>query len=119
MIFKTTLALFSVFIISCGPMQNQPAGDENNLSEMEAKKMIAEGYLAGKIIYSNLKDDCEYTIQLESGERGIYYVDPVNLKEKFKQENQAVWVKYNGLRQMNRCNKAIPVEVTSIVNRTE
>lgn len=125
MILKTTFAIFSVFILSCITTQNQSQNLETNSpAEIEAKKIVAEkmmadGYLPGRIIYSDLADDCEYTIQLKDGERDFYYVDPVNLEENFRSDEQTIWVKFNGLRRMNRCEKASPVEITEIKNRDE
>ena len=80
---------------------------------------MADGYLPGRIIFSDLAEDCEYTIQLKDGERDFYYVDPINLEENFRNNAQTVWVKFNGLRRMNRCEKATPVEITEILKRDE
>ncbi len=127
MISKLSLSalLFSFALLSCGTSQNSPQNVEtNSAEEIEAKKVMAEqmmaaGYLPGRIIYSDLADDCEYTIQLKSGERDFYYVDPINLENPFRVNNQTIWVKFNGLRRMNRCEKAAPVEITEIKNRDE
>ncbi|MRT16215.1 hypothetical protein F3C99_04515 [Vitellibacter sp. q18] len=125
MFLKTTLAIFSMLMLSCGSSQtNQQDLETNSAAEIEAKKvaaekMMAEGYLPGRIIYSDLADDCEYTIQLKADEKEFYYVDPINLQENFRRDNQTVWVKFNGLRRMNRCEKAAPVELTEIKNRDE
>ena len=127
MISKLSLSalLFSFALLSCGTSQNSPQNVEtNSAEEIEAKKIMAEqmmaaGYLPGRIIYSDLADDCEYTIQLKSGERDFYYVDPINLENPFRVNNQTIWVKFNGLRRMNRCEKAAPVEITEIKNRDE
>lgn len=125
MILKTTFAFISIFILSCGPIQNQPQEAETNSpAEIEAKKiesnkMIASGYLPGRIIYSDFEGDCEYTVQLKDGDREFYYVDPINLEENFKRDGQTIWLKFNGLRRMNRCENANPVEITEIMNRDE
>lgn len=123
--FSLSALLFSFAFLSCGTSQNSPQNVEtNSAEEIEAKKVMAEqmmaaGYLPGRIIYSDLADDCEYTIQLKSGERDFYYVDPINLENPFRVNNQTIWVKFNGLRRMNRCEKAAPVEITEIKNRDE
>ncbi len=120
-----SVLLLSFTVLSCITSQNQSQTMEtNSAAEIEAKKalaaqMIADGYLPGRILYSDLADDCEYTIQLKEGEKDFYYVDPINLSENFRRDNQTVWVKFNGLRRMNRCEKAAPVEITEIKNRDE
>ena len=125
MFSKIAFVIFSSMILSCGSTQNQSQNMEtNSAAEIEAKKVeakakMAEGYLPGRIIYSDLADDCEYTIQLKDGEKDFYYVDPINLQENFRRNNQTIWVKFNGLRRMNRCEKAAPVEITDIENRDE
>lgn len=125
MFSKIAFVIFSSIIISCGVSQNQTQDIEtNSAAEIEAKKIeakakMAEGYLPGRIIYSDLADDCEYTIQLKDGEKDFYYVDPINLNENFKRNGQTVWVKYGGLGRMNRCEKAAPVSILEIENRDE
>lgn len=125
------LAKISIYLLLCFPVtscissQNQFQNVETNTpAEIEAKKalaakMLADGYLPGRIIYSDLADDCAYTIQLKEDRTDFYYVDPINLAENFKTDNKTVWVKFNGLRRMNRCEKAAPVEITEIMNRDE
>jgi hypothetical protein len=117
MLTKISLSvlLLSFTVLSCVSSQNQ----SRNLETNSAAQMMADGYLPGRIIYSDLADDCEYTIQLKEGEKDFYYVDPINLDENFRRDNQTVWVKFNGLRRMNRCEKAAPVEITEIKHRDE
>jgi hypothetical protein len=112
-------------MLSCGSIQNNPENRETNspaeleAQKIKAEKMMADGYLPGRIIYSDLADDCEYTIQLKNGDRDFYYVDPINLQENFRTDEQTIWVKFNGLRRMNRCEKASPVEIIEMINREE
>ena len=125
MIFRFSLFVLGLLFFSCVSTQNQPAAVETNSdSEIEAKKAIAKqmldaGHLPGRIIYSDLAGDCEYTIQLVGGGKEFHYVDPVNLQENFRRDNLTVWVKFNSLRRMNRCEKAAPVEILVIQNRDE
>lgn len=125
MLPKIALVFINFIILSCISSQNQPQNVEtNSASEIEAKKitakeMMADGFLPGRIIFSDVAGDCEYTIQLKQGEKEFYYVDPINLEENFRRDNQTIWVKFNGLRRMNRCEKATPVEITEIKNRDE
>jgi len=112
-------------IFSCGTNSNLPSTLETNSNaELEAQKaegeeMMAAGYLPGRVIYSELVDDCEYTIQLKDGAKDFYYVDPIKLNEKFMKDERTVWVKFNGLKRMNRCEKASPVEIVEIKDRLE
>lgn len=125
MYLKIVFVIFSSIILSCVSTQNQPQNVETNSpAEIEAKKIeakakMAEGYLPGRIIYSDLADDCEYTIQLKDGDKDFYYVDPINLDEKFNTDGQTVWVKFGGLNRMNRCEKAAPVSIIEIEKRDE
>ncbi|MGO3183986.1 MAG: hypothetical protein ACTIJ9_14260 [Aequorivita sp.] len=93
---------------------------EIEAQKIEGEKMMAAGYMPGRIVFSDLVDDCEYTIQLkEEGQKDFYYVDPINLDEAFMKNERTVWVKYNNLRRMNRCEKARPVEILEIKDRLE
>ncbi|WP_157417915.1 hypothetical protein [Aequorivita capsosiphonis] len=92
---------------------------EIEAQKAEGEKMMAAGYLPGRIVYSDLADDCEYTIQLKDGEKDFYYVDPINLDQKFSTDEKTIWVKLTWLRRMNRCEKAAPVEITEIKDRAE
>ncbi len=120
MLSKILLGFCMLAITACVSTQNQPQNVETNSpAEIEAKKIAAEkmmeaGYLPGRIIYSDLADDCEYTIQLKDGDRDFYYVDPINLDKKFNTDGQTVWVKFGGLNRMNRCEKAAPVSIIEI-----
>lgn len=82
--------------------------------QMEAKKMIADGYLAGQISISKEEGDCPVTIMVK-GKEGAYYLDPIDLKEDFQTDGEKIWFKYNGLRIMNRCVKANPISIIEIV----
>lgn len=123
MLLKSGLVIFSAVIFSCGSVQNSSQNMETNKTvgieaqKIETEKMLAAGYLPGRIVYSDLADDCEYTIQLKNEKQGFYYVDPINLDKKFSTDEKTVWVKLTWLRRMNRCKKAVPVEITEIKNR--
>lgn len=125
MFSKTVFVVFALIMLSCVSTKNPPQNIETNTpAEIEAKKIAGEkmmeaGYLPGRIIYSDLADDCEYTIQLKDGDRDFYYVDPINLNEKFNNDGQTIWVKFTGLNTTNRCEKAVPVNIMEIENRDE
>ncbi|MBK5212637.1 MAG: hypothetical protein JJE55_03115 [Flavobacteriaceae bacterium] len=122
MFLKTTLLIFSAFILSCGTTKKQTETTstsetttivetiENN-EIMNPQKMIAAGYLLGTIVYSDKEGDCPYTIQMPGDKMEFYYLDPINLEEKYKKDGQKVWIKFGGLERMNRCDKATPAQV--------
>ena len=118
MLFKTTIALL---LLAGGCNSPQSTVSENETSEstttadMVAKKMLEAGYAKGTIVYSDIEGDCPYTIRVDS--ESSYLLDPVNLTETYKNDGAKIWVKYTGLRRMNRCEKANPVTITEIENR--
>ncbi len=119
MFLKTGLVVFAFAILSCGTNVKQAATtatEETTPMEevVDTQKMLAEGYLLGTIMYSDKDGDCPYTIQMPGNKMEFYYLDPINLEEKYKKDGQKVWVKFNGLRRMNRCDKATPAEIVDI-----
>jgi|SRR5690606_16500491 len=93
---------------------SETTSTETDTEIMNLQKLKAEGYILGTIVYSDKEGDCPYTIQMRGDKMESYYLDPVNLEEKYKKDGQKVWFKFNGLRRMNRCNNASPVEITAI-----
>ena len=78
----------SAILLSCVTVQNSSQTMENNkdaeieAQKIEGEKMMTAGFLPGRIIYSDLADDCQYTIQLkEEGQKDFYYVDPKDKDE--------------------------------------
>lgn len=128
MFLKTALTIIALTLLSCGSTEKQTRSTaetttteatietETNTDneKMDAQKLRAAGYILGTIVYSDKEGDCPYTIQMPGDKMEFYYLDPVNLEEKFKKDGQKVWIKFNGLRRMNRCDKATPAEITSI-----
>ncbi len=130
MFLKIGFAFFSAFVLSCGTAeqktQTTSSSDttntettsttetSSNTESMDPKKMMAAGYLQGTIVYSDKEGDCPYTIQMPGDKMEFYYLDPINLEEKYKKDGLKVWIKFNGLRRMNRCDKATPAQITEI-----
>lgn len=133
MFLKTALSIIAFSLLSCGAAENQTQTSSNSettstASETAAEttstttdtdtlnpqQLMADGYLLGIIVYSDKDGDCPYTIQMPGDKMEFYYLDPVNLDEKYKKDGQKVWIKFNGLRRMNRCDKATPAEITAI-----
>lgn len=136
MFLKTALTIVTLTLWSCGSAEKQTQTSTNsetnttvsettstnttttetntNTGAMDPKKMMAAGYFLGTIVYSDKEGDCPYTIQMPGDKMEFYYLDPINLEEKYKKDGQKVWIKFNGLRRMNRCDKATPAEITDI-----
>tara|TARA_R110000787_G_scaffold15134_3_gene46806 strand:+ start:14272 stop:14643 length:372 start_codon:yes stop_codon:yes gene_type:complete len=114
------LLLLTLTITSCNTTNKSIDTKNNTEQEMDSKKMIANGYLAGKISISTEEGDCPTTILIE-GKNGAYYYDPINLSEDFNKDGaydndgEKVWIKFSGLRRMNRCDKASPIHLNEIV----
>ncbi len=119
---KTSFLLVSVFFLAqCDATKNtsDTTKEENQMTvNATAKKMMEEGFKAGTIVYSEVENDCPYTIQIEN-EDPSYFLDPVNLEEAYKKDGMKIWVQYAGMRMMNRCEKANPVNVVAIQKREE
>lgn len=116
---KTILVFFSAIILSCGSTKKQTQntsaeGTTSTEETVDPQQLMAEGYMLGTIVYSHKEGDCPYTIQMPGDKMEFYYLDPLNLEEKYKVDGQKVWVKFNGLRSMNRCDKATPAEIVDI-----
>ncbi len=58
---------------------------------------------------------CQWFLQLINESNRI--LDPVNLAEEFQKDNTQVWVKFSGMRRMNRCPEANPVWIQDMVLR--
>lgn len=121
-ILKTSLGLLFLFAMACdttktATSENQPADTTMTTTDTSptTKKMLAEGFIMGTIVASKEPGDCPYTIRVEND--ASYLLDPINLDEAYKKEGQKIWVKYAGLKMMNRCEKANPVNITDISRR--
>jgi len=108
-----------VLFMSCSTTKNTKENmDKTQNTAMETKKMIENGFLAGTISQSTMAGDCPFTIKVES-EDGSYFLDPINLDETYKIDGEKIWFTYNGLRMMNRCDKASPISIKEIQKRAE
>lgn len=117
---KSTLLLFAIVLfMSCSTTKNtKESMDKAQNTAMESKKMIENGFLAGTISESTAEGDCPFTIKV-NGDEGSYFLDPINLDETYKIDGEKIWFTYNGLRMMNRCDKASPISIKEIQKRVE
>lgn len=84
----------------------------------EESKNLQAGFIKGTIKAEPMGGACPYVIEA-NGESGAYYLDPINLTEYYKKDGQKIWFKFRGLRMMNRCEKANPVSIEEIKERSE
>lgn len=106
--------LLLITTASCNTANKATETKNETEQQMDSKKMIADGYLAGEISISTKEGDCPVTILVE-GKSGAYYLDAINLSEDFSEAGEKVWFKFTPLRRMNRCDKANPINITEIV----
>ena len=131
-VIKTLFTAAAFAFIACGTANkmNEDKGSDMNkvnkveapsfeANKMEVEKMMAAGFQAGTIVASDAEGDCPFTIRLED-KTGTLMYDPINLDKSFstfKQDGMKVWFTFAGLRMMNRCEKANPINLIDIQTR--
>ena len=117
---KISILLFSVLLFSCNTTNKSVTTNTETEKEtqMDAKKMIDAGFLKGVIVTSEKEGDCPITIEVLSSDYS-YFLDPINITEEYMKEGEKIWFKFNGLRMMNRCEKANPISLIEIQKRVE
>jgi uncharacterized protein YceK len=116
---KTFLVLFAFMLLS-GCTSKKTTADAMTDTERTAlnTKMMENGFKMGTIVASKVEGDCPYTIQLVD-DNYSYYLDPINLDASFKKHGEKIWLKFAGLKMMNRCEKANPISIIEIQKREE
>jgi uncharacterized protein YceK len=116
---RTSLVLV-IFIFISGCTSKKTTTDAMTDTERTAlnTKMMENGFKMGTIVASKVEGDCPYTIQLVD-DNYSYYLDPINLDEGFKKHGEKIWLKFAGLKMMNRCEKANPISIIEIQKREE
>ncbi|MBX2829103.1 MAG: hypothetical protein KTR22_13135 [Flavobacteriaceae bacterium] len=127
---KTLVLLACLTFVGCNSTQSttgeaQDATEEiKETSEMEfatktSTEMQADGYQKGVVLAGDGKEgSCAFVIDIKGG-FAEQIVDPTNLDDSYKTNDQKIWLKFRGLRMMNRCPEARPVEITEIFARKE
>lgn len=112
---KTRLLLLGATALLCfiSCKNTKEVAKENDKIQVTETAFDPAEYTAGKIVYSQEKGDCEYTIQLKEG---IYY-DPINLGDAYKKDGKLVYFKFRGLRMANRCSKATPISIEEMLSK--
>lgn len=116
---KTTILLVALTLFSCSSKKTTTDAMPDSKKSEIAAKMMADGFKMGTIVASEAEGDCPYTIQMEGEDKQAYFLDPINLDESFKKNGEKIWFTYAGLRMMNRCIKANPVNIIDIQKREE
>lgn len=117
--------LICILTLSCNalvkpisrPLQTTPPSGNH-----VAARIVSANHSAVQRVYDNntnidSKEEgaCQWFLQLINESNRI--LDPVNLAEEFQKDNTQVWVKFSGMRRMNRCHKANPVWIQDMVLR--
>ena len=122
LLIKSSITFFSVLLIACSST-NKATSEEKNVTntkeiEMKTSEMLAAGFTMSEVVESKEEGDCPFTLKMKNKDN-VYYLDPINMTDEFKKHGEKVWVKYSGLRRMNRCIKANPVSIIEIEKRIE
>ena len=116
---KITLAAALFAVTSCdSTKKNAQSEATTQTTKAMETKMMEEGFKKGTIVASKEEGDCPYTIQLEENGETLHY-DPINLDAQYKQDGEKIWFTFRGLRMMNRCQKATPIEIEQMQKRAE
>lgn len=110
------MLLLILCFIACNATNKSISDNSNN--KMEKENTQKEGFTKGLIVYSDKEDDCPFTIEVKTDNNIIYY-DPINLEDIYKNNGEKVWFKFSGLRRMNRCEKASPINIIEIEKRED
>ncbi|MGJ8665555.1 MAG: hypothetical protein ACSHW7_04255 [Patiriisocius sp.] len=116
MLIRTLILTICISITACCTSKKTATdaanGDEKSQTIMTDAKMMKAGFKQGTIVASTAEGDCPYVIEM-AGEDS-YFLDPINLEESYKKDGMKIWFTFNGLRMMNRCEKANPVSIEKI-----
>jgi len=118
-LLKITFSALILLVASCDGSKKAAASEAaaETTKAMETKMMEA-GFQKGTIVASKDEGDCPYTISLELNGEMVHY-DPINLDAAFQKDGEKIWFSFRGLKMMNRCDKATPIELEQIEKRAE
>lgn len=91
------ILFFGVFVSCCSTKVNKDAN-----------------YTSGTIAYSEVEDDCMYTIRVVNEDESSLFLDPINLEDAYKKDGLKIKFQYRPLKMKNRCNKANPISISYI-----
>ena len=114
---KTYLTLFAaILLFGCSSSRNM-----QKVPSAEERENLQAGFVKGTIKAEPMGGACPYLIEVEGEGEGAapYFLDPVNLMEYYQKDGTKIWFKFRGLRMMNRCEKANPISISEIKERSE
>ena len=120
-LIKISLILAACLIFTnCTSKKVATSSTSVSMDSTMDKEMTKNGFKKGVIVHSSLEGDCPYVIKiLEENDEQSTSIDPINLEESYMKDGKKVWIKYHGLRIMNRCDKATPASIEEIKKRTK
>jgi hypothetical protein len=115
MIIRTLLIALCLFMTASCTSKKTIANETSKsaVNTMNPAEMISNGFTFGTIEESTKEGDCLFTIRMGDAKEKAFY-DPINLDDNFKKDGMEVFFKFRGLRMMNRCNKANPIEILEV-----
>ena len=111
---KKILLSFTILMCMAASCNSSKSTPNNQANKAKNEAMTAAGFTLATIVVQQQEEGCPVVIKTESE-----LLDPINLKEEFKQDQMAVWVKFARLRRMNRCTMAAPVNIMEIQKKAE
>lgn len=112
---RPLLSLFAfVFCVAAACNSSKQPQEDTAAKAAKAQMMTEAGFKSATVIVQPQESGCPVVIKIDNT-----YVDPIDLKDEFKVDQLAVWVKYTPLRRMNRCDMAGPVSITEIQKKAE
>lgn len=124
--YISTLAmvLFMCIVTSCGSSEKKiTTADGTVVTEAKNEQITdmdyaEQGFLRGVVYAGKEEGSCSFVVEILGG-IVAQKVDPVDMPESFKKDQQKVWIKFGGLRQKNRCPEAQPVTIKDIKERAK
>ncbi len=110
-LLKTVFVVALVCLSSCCTSKKATSENstENLKTTMTDSDMLKAGFKSGTIVASTVDGDCPFVIKTDEKESVMF--DPINIEDTYKKDGMKVWFTFRGLRMMNRCDKANPVEL--------
>ena len=117
----------SLLFLTCQSLNPTIAKDESRIelpsthaSDETSFLKPSEAHLAATIKVGEdtiNRQGCPWLLHIDGQANQV--LDPINLSQEFQRTNAKVWVKYSGMRRMNRCPEASPVWVEDIIFRAQ
>ena len=110
-LFKIAILTLCIGLTACCTSKKASSDSEtsNMKTSMTETEMMEAGFQSGTIVASNADGDCPFVIKTDGKETLMY--DPINITDDYKKDGMKIWFTFRGLRMMNRCDKANPVEL--------